>query len=224
MPKIQYCFNRSEELRFLSHLDQQRLFQRAFRRAGFNLEYSQGFNPHPKMSFALAMSVGLTSDCEFGEVSISDDLSLEDFLERLNKVLPKGLKVREAFYPAEGSSSLSADIKESQYQIEIESQSEIPLDNIKKILSDYLALKEILVEKRNKKGKMVEKNIRSFIHSITMINEKCTGKTFCFELDLIYIDQQCVKPDLIFKSMNDIFDTQWIIDPGLMVHRLKLQL
>ncbi|WP_115028438.1 TIGR03936 family radical SAM-associated protein [Acetobacterium bakii] len=76
MIKMQYQFKRTNELRFLSHLDQQRLFQRAFRRSDMQVDYSLGFNPHPKMAFALAMSVGLTSDCEYGDVMLTEFLKI----------------------------------------------------------------------------------------------------------------------------------------------------
>ena len=108
MVKIQYQFKRSTPLRFLSHLDQQRLFQRAFRRANMPVEYSQGFNPHPRMSFALAMSVGLTSDGEYGEVIVSEDIDVETFISRMNQVLPNGLEITAAKICDAGVGSLSA--------------------------------------------------------------------------------------------------------------------
>lgn len=74
MSTIRFKFTRGEELRFISHLDQQRLFQRAFRRAGLDIAHSNGFNPHPKLSFALAMSVGLMSDSEYGDVVLTRDI------------------------------------------------------------------------------------------------------------------------------------------------------
>ena len=66
--RIIASFYKHDEVRFVSHLDMQRLFQRAFRRAGLPLSYSKGFNPHPLLSFATALSVGYTSECEYFDV------------------------------------------------------------------------------------------------------------------------------------------------------------
>lgn len=63
--RIIASFYKHEQVMFVSHLDMQRLFQRAFRRADLPLAYSNGFNPHPLLSFATALSVGYTSDCEY---------------------------------------------------------------------------------------------------------------------------------------------------------------
>ncbi len=115
MVKIQYQFKRSTPLRFLSHLDQQRLFQRAFRRAEIPVEYSQGFNPHPRMSFALAMSVGLTSDGEYGEVIVSEDIDVETFISRMNQVLPQGLEIIAAKICGAGVGSLSSWLQGSSW-------------------------------------------------------------------------------------------------------------
>ncbi|MGL4607806.1 MAG: TIGR03936 family radical SAM-associated protein [Eubacteriaceae bacterium] len=219
MKKIRYVFKRSNELRFLSHLDQQRLFQRAFRRGNIKLEYSQGFNPHPKMSFALAMSVGLTSDCEFGEVVISENIAPNDFVKIMNAVLPRGLEILEAFYPKEEAPSLSSDIIESQYFIQIMQEGKISFDDMRTRLNNFIKSREIKIEKRNKKGKMVEKNIRPFIKNIECLSVE---DGYSIRLNLAYVEQQCVKPELVLQSINNYEDTDFFIDQGIKIHREKL--
>ena len=140
MVKIQYQFKRSTPLRFLSHLDQQRLFQRAFRRANMPVEYSQGFNPHPRMSFALAMSVGLTSDGEYGEVIVSEDIDVETFISRMNQVLPNGLEITAAKICDAGVGSLSAALYKSIYRIRINVVPGTDLAALAAAIESYLAL------------------------------------------------------------------------------------
>ena len=65
-------FEKGEAVRFVSHLDIQRTFQRAFRRANIPLAYSQGFNPHPQLSFATALSLGYTSEAEWFDVKLAE--------------------------------------------------------------------------------------------------------------------------------------------------------
>ena len=77
--RIIVSFYKHEQVMFVSHLDMQRLFQRAFRRADLQLAYSNGFNPHPLLSFATALSVGYTSDCEYFDVMLSEYVSPAEF-------------------------------------------------------------------------------------------------------------------------------------------------
>lgn len=221
MVKIQYQFKRSTPLRFLSHLDQQRLFQRAFRRANMPVEYSQGFNPHPRMSFALAMSVGLTSDGEYGEVIVSEDIDVETFISRMNKVLPNGLEIVSAKICGEGVGSLSAALSKSVYRIRIKVIPETDLAALAKAIQSYLALPQILIQKRNKKGKYVEKDIRPFIESIAVFADPDTDKVN-IKMTLIYIEQQCVKPEQILESINNQNSAVFLIDPTIEIHREKL--
>ena len=170
MSTIRFKFTRGEELRFISHLDQQRLFQRAFRRAGLNIAHSNGFNPHPKLSFALAMSVGLMSDSEYGDVVLTRDIDLTEFTKRLNASLPEGLKVVEARRIPQGKTSLSASLTDSRYRIEVALEPRMDAASLNEALSAYQSLDEVILEKRNKKGKLVPKNIRPFIQDIRVLS------------------------------------------------------
>ncbi|MBI4856600.1 MAG: DUF2344 domain-containing protein [Acetobacterium woodii] len=221
MVKIQYQFKRSTPLRLLSHLDQQRLFQRAFRRANIPIEYSQGFNPHPKMSFALAMSVGLTSDGEYGEVIISGDMKVDEFISRMNQVLPNGLEIVSAKICGDGVGSLSAALCKSIYQIKIKILPEIDFENLAESIQAYLALPQIFIQKRNKRGKFVEKDIRPFIEAISVSPDEETDKAN-IKMTLVYIDQQCVKPEHILTSINNQNGAVFIIDPTIEIHREEL--
>ena len=68
MQRIRIKFNRGEEIKFISHLDITRLWERALRRAGVPLAYSQGFSPHPQLSFAVPLAVGMTSEAELLDI------------------------------------------------------------------------------------------------------------------------------------------------------------
>ena len=73
--RLAVVFTKEAPVRFVSHLDLQRLFQRAFRRAKLPLAYSQGFNPHPLVAFATALSVGFTSEGEYLDLTLTEDVS-----------------------------------------------------------------------------------------------------------------------------------------------------
>lgn len=222
MSTIRFKFTRGEELRFISHLDQQRLFQRAFRRAGLNIAHSNGFNPHPKLSFALAMSVGLMSDSEYGDVVLTRDIDLMEFTKRLNAALPEGLKVIEARRIPQGKTSLSASLTDSRYRIEVALEDGMDETSLFNILNTYKSLDEVILEKRNKKGKLVPKNIRPFIQDIRVLSiEKGNA---VLELRLKYLEQQSVKPELVLQTVNQSVKPCFVIDPTIVMTREELNL
>lgn len=90
--RYRFYFSRDLPSCFISHLDMVRLFERSFRRLNIKLKFTEGFNPHPKITFILPMAVGLCSPEEMFEVDVEEDLD-EKVVERLNLILPKGLKV-----------------------------------------------------------------------------------------------------------------------------------
>ncbi|MDO4288368.1 MAG: TIGR03936 family radical SAM-associated protein [Eubacterium sp.] len=221
MNTIRFKFKRDERLRFISHLDQQRLFQRAFRRAGLPMAHSNGFNPHPRLSFALAMSVGLTSDAEYGEVILTEAVDLKDFVKQLNGALPQGLSVTEAWEERGKAPSLSASLTDSVFAVKAELAREMSDGELTAILQAYLAQDEIILNKRNKKGKLVAKNIRPFIKNIEVVSAACQAE---LNLSLAYIDQQSVKPELVLQTVNDTQGEIFVIDPTLRLHRRALNL
>ena len=110
-------YHKGEEIAFISHLDIQRTLQRAMRRAQIPLAYSQGFNPHPKLSFASAVATGHTSDCEWFEAELSREMDPASFSRSINAVMPAGLSVTDAVPAPEGFGSLSALTRAAEYEI-----------------------------------------------------------------------------------------------------------
>ncbi|MCH5278483.1 MAG: DUF2344 domain-containing protein [Christensenellaceae bacterium] len=144
-------FYKHDEVRFVSHLDMQRLFQRAFRRANLPLEYSKGFNPHPLLSFATALSVGYTSDGEYFDVQLSEDMMPDEFASRVNDVLPKGIRIVDAVDAGDFKTSLTPLMRSAAYEVEMNFNRGISLDELNSILATLMS-GEINVMKRTKGG------------------------------------------------------------------------
>lgn len=89
-------FKRGENTKFVSHLDLMRSFERSIRRAGLPLAYSHGFNPHPSMVFGLPLSVGVSSEAEYMDVELTEEMDTDLFLTKINGALPEGLECTEA--------------------------------------------------------------------------------------------------------------------------------
>lgn len=93
MIKYRMCLTKGEELRFISHLDYAEVIRRAILRAKLPVNYSEGFNPHMKMTFLAALALGVTSDAEYMDVELTDELSPADIEAKLQAQLPNGVKL-----------------------------------------------------------------------------------------------------------------------------------
>lgn len=91
--KVRLKFQKYGSMKFVGHLDVMRYFQKACRRAGYDSEYSKGYNPHQVMSFASPLGLGLTSDSEYLDIGLHTSKSPEDMLADINKVMSDGFRV-----------------------------------------------------------------------------------------------------------------------------------
>jgi radical SAM-linked protein len=96
MLRMNFAFSKTGRMRFISHLDLMRLLTRALRRAAIPVKVSEGFNPHPRLSIARAIKLGLESGNETAAVLLREPLNALDFTERLNRQLPEGIEIVEA--------------------------------------------------------------------------------------------------------------------------------
>lgn len=166
--RIIASFYKHDEVRFVSHLDMQRLFQRAFRRAGLPLSYSKGFNPHPLLSFATALSVGYTSECEYFDVFLDEKIDADEFHSRVNAVLPEGVAVTKAVDAGEMKTSLTTLMRSADYFARLDFDREVTSDELENALASLLT-GEIIVEKKTKGG-MKDVDIRPLLISVNLID------------------------------------------------------
>ncbi len=92
--RLRISFARRDGTRYLSHLELMRMWERTLRRAGWRLAYSHGFNPHPKMSLAAALPVGVAGEAELMEVQLETARPVEEAATELASQLPSGIEVR----------------------------------------------------------------------------------------------------------------------------------
>jgi radical SAM-linked protein len=139
-------YTREERVKYISHLDLMRTMQRAVRRAGIPIAYSQGFNPHPVMAFASALPVGVTSQGEYMDIILAEPMSLPVLKERLNHALPKGITILGALDVDEKAPSLMSLIERADYRVRATGM------DWEKALTAYSNSAEIIVMKKGKKG------------------------------------------------------------------------
>lgn len=144
---VRIWFDKIGDVKYISHLDLMRCFTRAMRRAKIPLWYTEGFNPHPYMQFALPLSLGMESECECVDIRIEGDFSDEEVLERLRSAMPLGINIK-------GTSEPVHDPKEITYgEFSIAFSGMSDLEKLEKLITDSLEQDEFIVEKLGKKGR-----------------------------------------------------------------------
>ena len=112
-------FAKRGKVRFLSHRDLARVWERALRRAGIRVAYSEGFSPRPRLSFGLALSTGYESLGEYLDIDLADDLDPDELVALVNPSLPTGMEAQAAIRIPPGTESLQQAVTSSSWQIEI---------------------------------------------------------------------------------------------------------
>lgn len=120
MQRLRIKFRRGEEVKYISHLDIMRLWQRALNRAGISLAYSEGFHPHPKISLAAPLAVGVTSEAELMDVTLAKQASPHFFTAAVNQQLPADLEILQVIQIAETMPSLQSQVRFAEYAVELE--------------------------------------------------------------------------------------------------------
>lgn len=117
MIKIRVEISKGEEVRYISHLDYAGAIEKALKRAKIPVAYSEGFNPHMKLSFASALAVGLTSANEYMEVELKEKVDIVDFVNEFKKQLPLGIDILQAKYLTKKEKALMATVNLATYNI-----------------------------------------------------------------------------------------------------------
>jgi len=161
MDNLRLRFSKTGRAVYISHLDLMRTMQRAFLRAGLQLKYSEGFNPHAQISFALPLSVGMASYCELMDFKLNDYISLAQIPLRLKKVLPEGISVLEVYEREQKFKNIKWLDVDGSFEYDERSASDILPE-----LMDFFSRDSIVIQKKTKSG-MGEADIAESIRSIT---------------------------------------------------------
>jgi len=124
MQRLRIRFSRGEEIKYISHLDIMRLWERALRRARIPLAYSEGFNPRPRISLAAPLSVGVTSEAELMDIFLSKMVSPHWFTAAVNQQLSHGIQILEVFPIGPGIPSLQSQVRYAEYRVQVSTEKE----------------------------------------------------------------------------------------------------
>lgn len=168
MAKLRLVFAKEGRAVYISHLDLLRTFQRVFIREGLVLRHSQGFHPHPMISFALPLSVGQSSVCEILDFETVENLSNMDCAglpEKLNAFMPEGIRALQCRAPVRPVRDLAV----LRCKVEFFYDKGVP-DGAKEEIAALLSGESLVIQKRTKRKELADINIRPMILNLRSID------------------------------------------------------
>lgn len=200
--KILCKFTKLGYLKFISHLDLVDLFQRTLFQNKVDVKFSEGFNPHPRMSIAYPLPLGIESNSEYMEIYLNSEVDLDDFVNKMNERLPIGIKIARAKY--DDDESISNKVKSVVYGFKLLNtfyykNKDIDLE---KELNKINDMDNLEIERKRKKGKkriFVKENAKDYLNRLEL------------KEDAIYAyikmsEQGSLKPALVFDILNKYTD------------------
>lgn len=145
MIRVRATFEKCGRAKYISHLDLNRCMLRTFRRSRLPIWYTEGFNPHPYYSFALALSLGFESSCEILDFNLNEDIPFDEIRDKLNAVMPEGMRIVKV---AEQKQKITA-IAKAEYCFSLVSDN---AEALYAAVRELLDKPEINIEKKTKKG------------------------------------------------------------------------
>ena len=214
MFKMRFCFEKNGTSAYISHLDLMKALQRSFVRAGIPVKYSQGFNPHIEMSIVVPLSTGYETRCDLCDLDLVCDDMPENFVEDLNAVMPRGMKVLHA-------GAADRPVREIAYSV-----YEIVLPAGDAEAMKALFDQPVTLEKRSKRGRR-DVNLQDYIKELTFASEG--DKTLCRcilaagndPLNPMYITQALKNAGLVEEDATAKYIRTGILDENCEIFWIK---
>ena len=193
MRSVRLFYKKFGNMKFVSHLDMNRFMIRMVRMSGIPVWYSEGFNPHPYITFALPLSLGFDSEYEVMDIRLDDDLYDNTLVyTKLKSLMPEGIE----FFGVGDPMMKAGDVAFASFKLEF--------DNLKCFeaqLIEFLNSDTIIAEKKTKKGKMKEIDLKEFIKSFDVCDNTV-------ELILAAGGSNNLNPKLLIDTFADKYNLQ----------------
>jgi radical SAM-linked protein len=166
--RVRARWGKQGKLRFVSAIDLGRLWERALRKADLPIAYSEGFSPHPKVSFPDALPLGYASTGEYVELTFTHPVAVSPSVAQLNVAFPTGLAVLDAHPVADGAPKLAKHLRASLWTMDYRLEA-AAADALPGAVEALLAAERLPVE-RQRKGAPIEVDLRPAIHQISLLD------------------------------------------------------
>jgi radical SAM-linked protein len=161
--RLRVRFSRGEEVKFVTHLDLMRLWERTLRRAKIDVAYSEGFTPHAQLSLAAPLAVGVTSDGELLDVFLADRLTPLEFMREIGKQLPGGIEALEVEEVGLRAPSLQGELRAAEYEVSLAATLEQA--NAREAVESFLAAESVPWEQM-RDGELRRYDIRAMVQHL----------------------------------------------------------
>ena len=202
MRSVRLNFSKTGRAIYISHLDVNRMMTRAVRRARLPMWYTEGFNPHPYIAFALPLSLGQSSDCEYMDIRIEGDMTDEEVMTRLNDTLPEGLRILSVGAPVHDAK----DIEKAQYFVKIIFADSEEASVFAEKADMLIKSEELIAEKPGKKG---HRKIMKQVNLIDMIYDAkitCSDNIVNLQCVLSAGNTHNLNPSLLVETIENCID------------------
>lgn len=167
MAKLRLFFAKEGRAVYISHLDLLRTFQRVFLREGLVLKHSQGFHPHPILSFAMPLPVCQSSVCEILDFEVDKPVDTETLPQRLNQFMPEGIRALRCAPPEHPVK----DLTKLRCTVELLYDDGVPAGAVD-ALRELFSRETLVIQKRTKHKTMADVDIRPMILSLELQEEE----------------------------------------------------
>jgi len=196
--RVRLTFAKGEALKYISHLDLARAWERLFRRAGLPVAYSQGFNPRPRFQIASGLPVGVTGRAELLDVWLAERLAPEEVLARLRPASPPGLELLAAEEVDLRAPALQARMQAAEYVAVLDTAE--PADAIRTRVEALLAAPS-LPRQRHHKGKQQSYDLRPLVQSLA-VRPASAGGGILLEMRLQASPEGAGRPDQVLDVLG----------------------
>lgn len=174
--KVRIKYTKSGHLKFIGHLDVMRFFQKAVKRAGLDIAYSQGFSPHQLMSFAAPLALGVTSEGEYFDAEFNSLVSSDEFVRRFNEQMVDGMAVNDVVLLPDNAKNSMSIVAGSDYHVTIlekdnDANWKIRKEKLLEAVPHLLEKDTIEVLRKTKKNEKVE-DIKPGIFKLSIDEDK----------------------------------------------------
>lgn len=200
--KIRVRFSKTGNMKYIGHLDVMRYFQKAVKRAGIDIAFTGGFSPHPVMSFALPLGVGITSEGEYMDIEVNSTSSSKESVEALNRVMTEGFGVSDYVQLPEDSKKGMTLVFAADYTVSVnEDSSFVPDKDVWEGIEKkfWMESKEIRAVKKGKHGETCM-DIKPLIHYIKSEYNLSDPKASIINMRLAAGSRNNLKPELVMEE------------------------
>lgn len=210
MSKRRIVFSKTGMGKYISHLDLLRCFTRTIQRSGLPVVYSQGFNPHQKMTFSLPLPIGVTGGRETVDILFEDTVEDAEIMEKLNANLPMDIQVLSVGEPVHKA----ADIAAAEYRMNARTEDMLS----EKKVQAFFGQAEVLITKKTKKKGEKQINLLDFVRSWEITELRENGLSLRVILDAG--GERNLKPELLTNALDEFVKPVCIED--WEIHRTQI--